>query len=151
RILSLVAHQQYAPAAKLFEEDRHLPDDADIGIALFAVFMDAVQSHQYTRAFNILGHEANIEWSSDGTPKVQIAMTTTMDDVVQYAYLLQLNGEAERARRILEMTVASLDLTAGKFKRGNFWFWIPRAEAFALLGRDEESLHCLEEAVNHGM
>jgi hypothetical protein len=49
------------------------------------------------------------------------------------------------------MTLASIDLTAVKFKRGDFWFLIARADALALLGRDEESMHCLEEAVNHGM
>lgn len=150
-IWSLVAHQRYKEAAKLYDNNRSIASEDDIGPALFAVYMDAVQSHQYARGLRILGESAAIKWAGDGTPIPQVAMFSTMDNSVQYAHLLQLSGDGERGRKILEMVLASMDLTAGEYKRGEFWFSVPRANALALLERDEEALHRLEQAADHGM
>ncbi len=150
-IWTLVAHQRYKDAANLYDSNRKMATEEDISPALFAVYMNAVQSHQYGQGLRILGETSAIEWASDDTPKVRVAMFSTMGDCVAYAHLLQLTGQGERARKILEMVLASLDLTAEKFKRGDFWFLVVRADALALLGRDEESLARLEQAADHGM
>jgi len=67
-----------------------------------------------------------------------------MSLAVGLADILQLSGDAERARKILEMSLSSMDTAALKFKRGNFWFWLQRSRVLAMLGRDEESLAALE-------
>jgi len=160
RVITLVARREWEAAALLVYLDNK-PLSAvggyndglsamDILTSVFAVRMAAHQNHQLARARKLLEDSAQVKWDAHGSPVTQVPMWYDMTAAVGLADILQLSGETERARKILEMSLGSMDTAAFKFKRGNFWFWLQRSRVMAMLGRDEESLAALEHVANSG-
>jgi tetratricopeptide (TPR) repeat protein len=145
RIVTLVARREWHAAALLAYQN---PDGFFPGLdtmaAVFAVRMDAHQNHQIARARKLLEDYAQVKWDTHGLPITQVPMSHDMTAAVGLADVLQLLGDTERARKILEMSLNSMDTAAVKFKRGDFFFWIQRSRVMAMLGRDEESLSALQ-------
>ncbi len=146
RVITLVARRQWDAAALLVYQNPDFisPGSWDILPTVFAVRMAAHQDHQLARARKLLEDYARVGWDTHGLPITQVPMSSDMTLAVGLADILQLSGETERARKVLEMSLSSMDTAAFKFKRGNFWFWLQRSRVLAMLGRDEESLAALE-------
>jgi TolB-like protein/DNA-binding winged helix-turn-helix (wHTH) protein/Flp pilus assembly protein TadD len=160
RVITLVARREWEAAALLVYLDNK-PLSAvggyndglsamDILTSVFAVRMAAHQNHQLARARKLLEDSAQVKWDAHGSPITQVPMWYDMTAAVGLADILLLSGETERARKLLEMSLSSMDTAAFEFKRGNFWFWLQRSRVMAMLGRDEESLAALEHVANSG-
>ena len=160
QVITLVARHEWEAAAHLvyldntplsvFEKDFNGLFPMDILTSVFAVRMAAHQNHQLARARKLLEDSAEVKWDAHGSPITQVPMWFDMTAAVGLADILQLSGETERARKILEMSLSSMDTAALAFKRGNFWFWLQRSRVLAMLGRDQESLAALEHVANSG-
>ncbi len=68
-------------------------------------------------------------------------------NAIKFAYLLQRKGESERARRILE---ATLPIIQAQPRLGIKGEGIRDVQILALLGRSDEALDALRDAVNEG-
>ena len=150
-VITLVARREWETAALLVYQNPDPVTPADFYTMVFAVRMAAHQNHQLARARKLLEDYAQVKWDAHGSPITQVPMSADMTAAVGLADILQLSGETERARKILEMSLSSMDTAAFKFKRGNFWFWLQRSRVMAMLGRDEESLAALEHVATSGM
>jgi TolB-like protein/DNA-binding winged helix-turn-helix (wHTH) protein len=150
RVITLVARREWEAAALLVYQNPDTLTALDISTTVFAVRMAAHQNHQLARARKLLEDYAQVKWDAHGSPITQVPMSADMTTAVGLADILQLSGETERARKILEMSLSSMDTAALKFKRGYFWFWLQRSRVMAMLGRDEESLAALEHVANSG-
>jgi TolB-like protein/DNA-binding winged helix-turn-helix (wHTH) protein/cytochrome c-type biogenesis protein CcmH/NrfG len=150
RVITLVARREWQAAALLVYQDPDFisPGSWDILPTVFAVRMAAHQDHQLARARKLLEDYARVGWDTHGLPITQVPMSSDMTLAVGLADILQLSGETERARKVLEMSLSSMDTAAFKFKRGNFWFWLQRSRVMAMLGRNEESLAALEHVTD---
>jgi TolB-like protein/DNA-binding winged helix-turn-helix (wHTH) protein/tetratricopeptide (TPR) repeat protein len=146
RVITLVGRREWEAAALLVYQNPDFisPSSWDILPTVFAVRMAAREDHQLARARKLLEDSAGVRWDTHGLPITQVPMSSDMTLAVGLADILQLSGETERARKILEMSLSSMDTAAFKFKRGNFWFWLQRGRVLAMLGRGEESLAALE-------
>jgi tetratricopeptide (TPR) repeat protein len=150
-VITLVARREWETAALLVYQNPDPVTPADFYTMVFAVRMAAHQNHQLAGARKLLEDYAQVKWDAHGSPITQVPMSADMTAAVGLADILQLSGETERARKILEMSLSSMDTAAFKFKRGNFWFWLQRSRVMAMLGRDEESLAALEQVATSGM
>src|SRR6266403_233460 len=150
-VITLVARREWEAAALLVYQNPDPVTVMDISTMVFAVRMAAHQNHQLARARKLLEDYAQVKWDAHGSPIPQVPMSADMTAAVGLADILQLSGETERARKILEMSLSSMDTAAFKFKRGNRWFWLQRSRVLAMLGRDEESLAALEHVATSGM
>ena len=148
KILNLAAHRQWQTIAQLLKDAGDHVSDETLDHAGFALLMDARQSHSFDFARQILEKAANIQWDLNGMPKPKVPMLFDMHAEIEFADLLQLSGDTERAKKILEMVLVSLDTASVKFKRGERWFGPARALVFCMLGRDDECLSALQQNLN---
>jgi tetratricopeptide (TPR) repeat protein len=151
RVTTLVARREWQAAALVvYQNPGGFLPGWDILNSVFAVRMDAHQNHHFARARKLLEDYAQIKWDAHGSPITQVTMSSDMAAAVGLADILQLSGETERAHKILDMSLSSMNTSALKFKRGDFWFWLQRSRVMAMLGRDEECLGALAHVADSG-
>jgi TolB-like protein/DNA-binding winged helix-turn-helix (wHTH) protein/tetratricopeptide (TPR) repeat protein len=145
----LAARRQWREAAQVLYQSQSELVGIHAVVAALVVRMDARDSHQWAAARKFLEERADIKWDPGSTPIVQVPMSSDMGSAIALADVLQLSGEQERARKILEMVLASMDTAAVKFKRGDRWFTRERIRALVMLGRDEQALSLLAGAAEN--
>ena len=134
-------HEWQKAAAIMYDAEArtNLPILPDGRYGHFAVLMSATDAASRHRALALFEKEARVLWQN-GTPTTSIPMRGDMNVEIGLADLMLRAGDGVRARRLLEMSLAAMDLVAVKYQRGTMWFTLQRARALVLLGRTEEAL-----------
>ena len=135
-------HEWQKAAAIMYDDGAraNLPILPDARYGYFAVLMSATDPTAQRQALGFFAKEARVTWQSDGTPRLVIPMRGDMNLVVGLGDLMMRAGDEVKARRLLEMALAEMDLAAAKYQRGTMWFTLQRARALVFLGRTEEAL-----------
>lgn len=143
----LVASRDWvAAAARTYEEDRLGTSLAiDAANRVFAVRMQARLSGKYEPAKAYLTKWATVTWAADGSPEV--AQTGMSEYIVGLTDMLMQSGERERAQKLVDALLKSIDDEARVRNRGELWYLRSLSVLYAMLGRDDDALTMLEKCV----
>ncbi len=117
--------------------------------AVFALRMDAHRTHDYARARVAFERLCDLTWNSAGIPTLPPQLGFGYASVA-VADMLIASGERARAERLLKVSLADMDYVAHNLKRGEAWYVIDKATAYALLGDRKAALTALHKAVSMG-
>jgi len=146
----LVYHGEWRSAAEVIYLENSLGTSQAIegDLRALAIRMNARITGNYAPAREYLTGWSYVTWDEKGIPTVPT--TWVGDYAVGLADVMIQAGERERARRLLDATLKSIDDEANYRKRGDRWYLRSLSMAYALLERDDESLGALEKAVALG-
>jgi len=151
RLVNVLAHKrEWSRAAETsYEEDqRGTLEPVDNPLTIFAVRMQARSTRDHAEAIRQLTAWSGVTWDPEGNPHLTTTWMTNASTGL--ADILLLMGEREKADRLLEETLRSIDDEARTRGRGEFWYLQKLAVIHALLGRDEDALTMLEKCVEQG-
>jgi len=116
---------------------------------VFALRMDAHRTHEFGRARVAFEKMCGVTWSAGGVPALppQLGFGSAC---VAVGDMLISRGERARGERLLRACLAAMDYAAYDLKRGELWYLIDRATAFALLGDRKAALAALHKTVGAG-
>ncbi len=117
--------------------------------SVFALRMQARRTHDFTNARAAFETMCDVSWSKAGIPSFPSQYGFGYA-CVALGDMLIASGDRERGARLLRASVADMDYIAHVRKRGDVWYVIDRATAFALLGDRKAALTALDEAVHTG-
>ncbi len=147
RVMVLVRHHEWAVAAqRTYEEDRlrtSTPIEGDN--RSLAVRMQARRSGDFQPALQYLAKYATVAWDANGLPSLSNSWMSVY--AVGLADILIQSGESERATKVLDVLMKSIDDEAHRRGRGDLWYLHDVTAAYALLGRDDEALDALEKSI----
>jgi TolB-like protein/DNA-binding winged helix-turn-helix (wHTH) protein/cytochrome c-type biogenesis protein CcmH/NrfG len=112
---------------------------------ILAVRLQARATGKYQPAREYLEARSFVVWDASGNPSLHD--TWYNDHILGFADLMLLDGERERARKLLDVYLKSVDDEAHTRGRGDRWYLASSAVAYALLERDDEALSMLEESL----
>lgn len=115
-----------------------------------ALRMRARSTRDYARVIETLSELSGVTWDARG----RAVLPETLDIKtfpVALGDLLQVSGDAARARTVLEATLAAMDKEAGELGRGDLWYLRQRAIILSLLGRKDAALDALRTCVERGL
>ena len=115
-------------------------------LTIAALRLHARATGQYRQAIDVLAERSETSWDAAGQPIVDDTSSGYLN-VVGLADLLIQSGNVATGRRVLAATLVAMDHELKAFSRGTMWQQHMRAVALALLGRDEEALAELREAL----
>ncbi len=116
---------------------------------VFALRMEARRTHDFASARVVFEKLCGVTWSPAGVPTFPsqkgfgYACVATGD-------MLMAGGERERGIKLLRASLADMDYIAHGLKRGDVWYVIDQATAYALLGDRKAALAALDKAVHTG-
>ena len=119
---------------------------ANEALAVYAIRMEARQTHVYARALGVVEKMCGVSWSPTGLPSVP-HQTGFGYACVATGDLLIASGERARGERLLRASLADMDYLSHDLRRGDMWFFQDRATALALLGEQKAALAALHKAV----
>jgi TolB-like protein/DNA-binding winged helix-turn-helix (wHTH) protein/tetratricopeptide (TPR) repeat protein len=121
----------------------------DESIVVLSIRRHARLTGQYARAVTAMESLSGVRWTADDEPLVPERPGTRIS-TVGLADMLQLNGETERAQRLLQAVIARLrdELRAGQ--RSELWYSGAMSIALALSGDQETALAWLERGLASG-
>ena len=116
---------------------------------VFALRMDAHRTHEFGRARVAFEQMCGVTWSAGGVPALppQLGFGSAC---VAVGDMLINGGERARGERLLRACLAAMDYAAHDLKRGELWYLIDRATAFALLDDRKAALAALHKTVGAG-
>jgi TolB-like protein/Tfp pilus assembly protein PilF len=117
--------------------------------AAFSLRMDAHRSHDFGRARVVFERMCGVTWSPSGIPALPPQMGFAYASVA-LADMLINSGARDRGESLLRASLADIDHVAHDLRRGEFWYVIDKATAFALLGDRKAALAALHKAVTSG-
>jgi tetratricopeptide (TPR) repeat protein len=112
---------------------------------VLAVRIHARSSGDYAKARTYMTEWAGVTWDTGGQPVVP--STWLPDAAVGLADILMQMGERERAGRLIDAVLKSIDDESRVRGRGEFWYLRQLSLLYALLGRDDDALTMLEKCV----
>ena len=116
---------------------------------VFALRMQARRTHDFANARAAFETMCGVTWSHAGIPSFPSQYGFAYA-CVALGDMLIASGDRERGIRLLRASVADMDYIAHVRKRGDVWYVIDRATAFALLGDRKAALAALDKAVHTG-
>ena len=116
---------------------------------LEAILMHARVTGDTRRARIVIEDLAGVTWDAAGRPVSQEGSTGTFFSTLLAAAML-LDGEQERARRLLAETIARTEHEIRDLGRPEHWYRRPYALALALNGNREASIAALQRYANAG-
>ena len=119
------------------------------GEMLEAILMHARVTGDTRRARIVIEDLAGVTWDAAGRPVSQKGSTGTFYSTRLAAAML-LDGEQERARRLLAETIARTEHEIRDLGRPEHWYRRPYALALALNGNREASIAALQRYANAG-
>ena len=119
------------------------------GEMLEAILMHARVTGDTRRARIVIEDLAGVTWDAAGRPVSQEGSTGTFFSTLLAAAML-LDGEQERARRLLAETIARTEHEIRDLGRPEHWYRRPYALALALNGDREASIAALQRYANAG-
>jgi len=148
RLVPALAHKRdWAGAAEQsFEEYRlgtALP--IDLVMAVLAVRIYARSPGHYEIARKHMEEWARISFDSSGQP--QVSGTWMADIPVGLADLMMQGKDRDRARRLIDALLTSINDEIHARGRGEFWYLRQLSVLYALLERDDDALTALEKCV----
>jgi len=133
-------------AGRIYEEDRlGTAQSIEADSLVLSLRMQARHSGNYQPALRYLAKAAGVSWDANGIPSMRNSWMSVY--AVALADVLMQSGEKERARRLLDVLMRSIDDEAHHRGRGELWYLRELAAAYALLGRNDESLTMLERCL----
>ena len=114
-----------------------------------AILMHARVTGDTRRARIVIEDLAGVTWDAAGRPASQEGSTGTFYSTLLAAAML-LDGEQERARRLLAETIARTEHEVRDLGRPEFWYQLWYALALALNGDREASIATLQRHANAG-
>jgi hypothetical protein len=114
-----------------------------------AILMHARVTGDTRRARIVIEDLAGVTWDAAGRPASQEGSTGTFYSTLLAAAML-LDGEQERARRLLAETIARTEHEVRDLGRPEFWYQLWYALALALNGDREASIATLQRYANAG-
>jgi tetratricopeptide (TPR) repeat protein len=146
----LVYAREWQKAAERTYEESALGTSQGIeaDLRVMAVRVHARATGQYQPALDYLAEASNVTWDDQGNPSMPDTWSAIYS--VGLADLLMQKGERERAARLFDAVLKSVDDEANRRKRGDRWFLRPLAVAYAVLGREDEALSALERSLAIG-
>lgn len=151
RLVTVLAHdREWSTATNVsYEEDRRgTLQFVESPLMIFAVRMHARSTREYASALEHLTTWAGLTWDANDQPHLTTTWMTSASMGV--ADILLLMGEREKANRLFEAILKSIDDEAHTRGRGEFKYLQQLAVIYALQGRDEEALAMLEKCVVQG-
>jgi len=113
--------------------------------AELAIRLHARVTGDYARAEATLTQLCGVTWDKNGRPIVPRQMGAATS-TVSLGDILMAGGQAERARLLLQASIADMDYVSQKLGRGDLWYVRDRAIALALLGDKEAAIAQLGRA-----
>ena len=142
-------HDWQGAAQRTYQENDLGTSQAIEGdLRTLAVRMHARETGDFNAARKYLTAWSHVTWDDMGTPS--LSGTWTPEYAVGLADVLMQMGERQSAGRLLDAILKSIDDEANHRNRGDRWYLRSLAIAYALLGRDDESLTMLEKSVAEG-
>ena len=123
--------------------------DAGEPYGVFALRMDAHRTHEFARARVAFEQMCGVTWSAGGVPALPPQLGFGYACVAAGNMLIN-SGERARGERLLRACLAAMDYAAHDLKRGEIWYLIDRATAFALLADNKAALAVLHKTVGTG-
>jgi len=117
----------------------------ETGLTINAVRMHARVTGDRGRALAVLQARSGVEWDELGQPQLQLRLDWK-DWEVGYADVLLLDGQAERAERLLRAVLAQMDHESRDLGVGDFFQSRYRPIALALLGEHDAALVALTDS-----
>ncbi len=111
--------------------------------------MQARRTHDFANARTAFETMCGVIWSNAGIPSFPSQYGFGYA-CVALGDMLIASGDRERGIRLIRASVADMDYIAHVRKRGDVWYVIDRATAFALLGDRKAALAALDKAVHTG-
>jgi TolB-like protein/DNA-binding winged helix-turn-helix (wHTH) protein/cytochrome c-type biogenesis protein CcmH/NrfG len=115
-----------------------------------AIRLHARATRDYAHAIETLEQLSGVTWDVQGR-----AMLPETLDIKSFptalADLLQVSGDATRARSVLEATLAAMARESGELGRGDLWYQHQRPVILSLLGRTDAAIDALRAAVASGV
>jgi len=116
---------------------------------VFALRMEARRTHDFARARVVFEQMCGVTWTAGGVP--------TLPPQLGFGYacvglgdMLINSGERAQGERLLRASLAAMDYAAHDLRRGELWYLIDQATAFALLGDSKAALAALHKTVDRG-
>ena len=113
-----------------------------------AIRMHGRLTGDYPRAIRALERWAAVSWE-DNEPVLEGQLDGGIG-VAGLADMLMASGQKERARALLEESLANAEFQITRFGRGEIWLNDGRAIAYALLGRPDEAMATLQRQESLG-
>jgi TolB-like protein/DNA-binding winged helix-turn-helix (wHTH) protein/Tfp pilus assembly protein PilF len=113
-----------------------------------AISRHARATGQYDRAIDALSAWALVDW--DGDEPILQGQLDLGQGVTALAGVMAADGQPARSTALLEAFLADARTQITRYGRGAAWLNDARAQALAMLGRNEEALQVLEEQIRLG-
>ncbi len=123
--------------------------DAGEPYGVFALRMDAHRTHDFGRARAAIERMCAVTWSAGGVPALPPQLGFGYSCIGVGDMLID-SGERAQGERLLRASLAAMEYAAHDLKRGEIWYLIDRATAFALLGDNKAALAALHKTVGAG-
>ena len=120
----------------------------EIGEPLFvaAIRVHARATGDYQRAIDLLANRSQTSWDEAGAPIVNDP-SGLYCNVVALGDVLIAAGQTQRGRAVLEAALVKMDRDRDQLGAHEVWALHMRPVALALLGRDEDAMESLRQAV----
>lgn len=148
RLVPILAHARdwTGAATRAYEEERLGTAQAiDTVLRVLALRIHARTTRDFARAREYFTTHSGVRWDAAGQPS--LPSTWMPDSALGLADMLQQMGERDAARKLLEVTLASIDDEAHARGRGEFWYLRALPAIYTMLGRDDDALTALEKEV----
>jgi TolB-like protein/Tfp pilus assembly protein PilF len=121
----------------------------DEQLATLAIRMHARATGDYARARTTLEAMSGIQWDAAGQPSMPKRASGIRDAAIGVADLLLATGEAEKARRLLNLILDRMHQEVDVEGRSEYWYQGSHVIALALAGQSEAALAMLERSVDN--
>ena len=147
RVMVLAYNRDWAAAAQRTYDEERLGTSTPIDSAyrILAVLTQSRRSGNFEPALQYLTKYSTVTWDSNGFPSMRNSWVANY--AVGLADTLIQSGESDRAAKVLDALTKSIDDEAHRRGRGDLWYLHDISAAYALLGREDESLAALERSI----
>jgi len=132
--------------------DRDIDAPNNIGPLLSAIRLHARTTGEVSRAIAVVEGRAELTWGANGEPALAQGDRSGMRDApIALADLLILDGQVERAGRLLGVIIATMRRETGAEGRPEYWYLRWHPVALALNGDRDAAFEMLERAYEAGI
>lgn len=121
----------------------------DANNLMWAALQQAILTRHTARARKLLEQWTGMTWDAKGEPVIANA-GHDYSAPIALAQLMLIDGEQERATKLLRQAIAHIGHEAKDLGRGEMWFGMAHARALALLGENENALRTLQASFDSG-